>query len=114
MGLLAGTNDMKLAGSNQGRSGKSIVTTTVGTKCRQSLARPVVQNLLKLIRFRNEHPAFQGAFSLLPCDDPLLVIRWDNGETWAQLKVDFANSTMDIEYLDNGDAQCLDLHPGNI
>ncbi len=78
-------------------------------KCKQPSLRPVVQNLLKLIRFRNEHPAFQGTFSLLACDDPLLVIRWDNAETWAQLKIDFLDSNMEICYLENGVEQYLDL-----
>ena len=44
----------------------------------EALATPVVQNLLKLIRFRNEHPAFQGDFSLVTSVDSLLVIRWNH------------------------------------
>jgi sucrose phosphorylase len=81
VGLLAGSNDMDL-----------LAQTTVGRdinrhyyswgEVQEALTRPVVRNLLKLIRFRNEHPAFQGTFSLVECSDPLLVIRWENGETW--------------------------------
>jgi sucrose phosphorylase len=76
----------------------------------EALTRPVVQNLLKLIRFRNEHPAFQGTFSLLQGDDSLLMIRWDHVGTWAQLRVDFSESTMEIDYLENGAEKRLDLY----
>lgn len=113
VGLLAGSNDMAL-----------LKKTTIGRdinrhyyswdEVQESLARPVVQNLLKLIRFRNEHPAFQGAFSLLPCDDSRLVIRWDKDEVWTQLTVDFSESTMEICYFENGVEKHLDFNPTTV
>ncbi len=108
VGLLAGTNDMRLLeATNVGRD--------INRHCydwdevQVALARPVVQNLLKLIRFRNEYPAFQGTFSLLPSTDSQLLIRWDNAGTWAQLVVDFLESSMEIRYLENGVENRLDL-----
>ena len=39
------------------------------TEVAKELARPVVQRLMDLIRVRNEHPAFGGAFHLEPGSD---------------------------------------------
>ncbi|MHB8629831.1 MAG: sucrose phosphorylase [Aggregatilineales bacterium] len=109
VGLLAGTNDMKLLEeTNVGRDINRHHYTW--NEVQEALARPVVQDLLKLIRFRNEHPAFQGTFSLHTCIDQVLVIRWNNAETWAQLEIDFLESTMEICYLENGAEKRLDFN----
>lgn len=108
VGLLAGTNDMALL--EKTKVGRDINRHYYAwDEVQEALARPVVQNLLALIRFRNEHPAFQGAFSLLTCDDSRLMMRWDHGETWTRLKVDFAASKMEIDYFENGAEQHLNL-----
>jgi sucrose phosphorylase len=109
VGLLAGTNDMKLL--EETGVGREINRHYYSSnEVQAALARPVVENLLKLIRFRNEHPAFQGSFSLLTCADPLLVIRWNNAETWVQLKIDFLESSVEICYLENGVEKRLDFN----
>lgn len=101
VGLLAGTNDMPLL--EQTGVGREINRHYYRwDEVETALARPVVRDLLKLIRFRNEHPAFQGTFSLPECADSLLVIRWSQAETWARLTMDFSASTMEIAYLENG------------
>ena len=74
-----------------------------------ALARPVVQSLLKLIRFRNEHPAFEGDFSLMPAGDTRLVMRWDRDAHWAELRVDLATSSLEVRYEKDGSPQTLDL-----
>ena len=101
VGLLAGGNDMDLLAETM--VGRDINRHYYSwDEVQEALARPVVQNLLKLIRFRNDHPAFQGAFSLLTSSDSSLVLRWNNGETWAQLKVDFSEASLEICYLEDG------------
>ncbi len=106
VGLLAGANDMKLLEETQ--VGREINRHYYSwDEVQEAVASPVVQNLLKLIRFRNEHPAFQGSFSLVSCADSSLVIRWNNADTWAQLKIDFSESNMEICYLENGVEQRL-------
>jgi sucrose phosphorylase len=108
VGLLAGTNDMKLLQETQ--VGRDINRHYyAGEEVREALARPVVQDLLKLIRFRNEHPAFQGTFSLLTCIDQMLIIRWDNAGMWAQLVIDFVETTLEICYLEDGVEKRLDF-----
>jgi sucrose phosphorylase len=59
VGLLAGSNDMELlARSNVGRDVNRHRYT--GDEIEQELQQPVVRALLRLIRFRNSHPAFEG------------------------------------------------------
>lgn len=62
VGLLAGSNDMDLlARTGVGRDVNRHHYTRA--ELVQELDRPVVQALLRLIRFRNAHPAFHGDFS---------------------------------------------------
>lgn len=106
---MAGTNDLKLL--EETRVGRDINRHYYsGYEVQEALARPVVANLLKLIRFRNEHSAFQGTFSLLSDADSLLEIRWKTAETWVRLKVDFSESYMEIDYSENGVEKRLDFN----
>ncbi len=108
VGLLAGRNDMqRLEETKVGREINRHVYSwdEVG----DALNRPIVQDLLRLIRFRNEHPAFQGTFSLLESNESSLLLCWRNAETWAQLEVDFTNASMKICYRLDGVEQPLDF-----
>lgn len=101
VGVLAGTNDLELLAETG--VGRDINRRYYDwNEVQEALARPVVQNLLKLIRFRNKHPAFQGDFSLVPSAEPVLTIRWSKEETWAQLKVDFSEQSLAISYVEDG------------
>ncbi|WP_108124240.1 sucrose phosphorylase [Saccharospirillum mangrovi] len=88
-GLLAGRNDLALLE----RSG---VGRDINRHCYQreevdiQLQRPVVQQLLALIRLRNEHPAFQGRFDLDQPDASQLRLVWHHNEHRLTLEVDFA------------------------
>ncbi len=68
---------------------------TIG-ETEQSLQRPVVQNLLELIRFRNQHPSFNGSFSLPETPDSSVILRWDNADAWAVLDVDLNKGSYSI------------------
>jgi sucrose phosphorylase len=109
VGLLAGTNDMKLLGeTNIGREINRHYYNW--DEVQEALTKPVVEALLKLIRFRNGHPAFQGAFSMLESADQSLVIRWNNAELWAQISINFVDTTMEICYLEDGAEKRLTLN----
>ncbi len=94
-GLLAGQNDMDL-----------LAKTGVGRDINRhyyqpgevdlAIQQPVVQSLFSLIRFRNNHPAFDGVFSLPPTSDYEIAMRWENGPAWAMLEVDFDSHTYHI------------------
>jgi len=49
-----------------------------------------------LIRFRNRHPAFDGTLSLPETGDSEITLRWDNGDAWAMLEVNFASGSYHI------------------
>ena len=95
VGLLAGENDMALlAKSSIGRDINRHYYTL--EEIDQALQRPVVQSLFELIRFRNQHPAFNGTFSLRETRESEITLRWDNGDAWAMLKVNFASGSYQI------------------
>ncbi len=50
----------------------------------------MVQALIELIHFRNEHPAFAGQFELADTGDQQLRQRWSQGTEYAQLDADLA------------------------
>ena len=95
VGLLAGENDMDLLsrtgiGRDINRHYYSL------DEIDQAIRRPVVQSLFELIRFRNQHPAFDGSFSMPETPDSKITLRWDNGEKWAMLEVDFVSGSYSI------------------
>ena len=54
-----------------------------------ALKKPVVKDLLDLIRLRNTCEAFNGAFDLLPSTDETLHLVWTHAGARAELFVDF-------------------------
>jgi sucrose phosphorylase len=89
VGLLAGENDMELL--RQSGNGRDINRQRFQrADIALALAKPVVQQLIQLIRLRNSHRAFSGAFSLLASADDVLHLRWENAESFADLQVNFA------------------------
>jgi sucrose phosphorylase len=95
VGLLAGENDMALlAKSGVGRDINRHYYTA--EEIDQALQRPIVQTLFELIRFRNRHPAFGGIFSVPETGDSEITLRWDNGDAWAMLEINFASGSYQI------------------
>jgi sucrose phosphorylase len=106
VGLLAGENDQSAAektgdGREINRHNYSI------DEVERDLQRPVVQRLQRLIRFRNEYDAFDGAFQILDSDDLVLELSWERGRSRCQLMVDFRYNKVVIRYAD-GDGNLVD------
>jgi sucrose phosphorylase len=100
VGLLAGENDQSAAertgdGREINRHNYSI------DEVRRDLQRPVVQRLLRLIRFRNQYDAFDGSFQILDADDSVLDLSWERGRSKCQLMVDFKHDKAVIRYADD-------------
>jgi sucrose phosphorylase len=96
VGLLAGENDMALL--ERSRVGRDINRHHYSrAEIDAALQRPVVQDLLELIRLRNTHPAFGGRFELQGGADDLLAMRWHQGRAWIALTVGLAQRTLLIE-----------------
>ncbi|HSW04027.1 sucrose phosphorylase [Aquabacterium sp.] len=99
VGLLAGHNDMDLlARSGVGRdiNRHHYSRAEIDT----DLQRPVVQDLLRLIRLRNQHPAFAGQFTLMPSSDDELALHWQHGAHEALLRVNLHSQQCDIRLSD--------------
>jgi sucrose phosphorylase len=95
VGLLAGENDMALlAKSGVGRDINRHFYSL--EEVEQALQRPVVQSLFELIRFRNQHPAFDGTFRLIETGESKMMLRWDHGVDWAMLDVNFTSGSYQI------------------
>jgi sucrose phosphorylase len=62
----------------------------------RAVKRPVVQALFELIRARNNHPAFNGSFSMPESPDHKIALRWENGRDWVMLEADFASGLYSI------------------
>ncbi len=108
VGLLAGENDMALlAKSGVGRDINRHHYTP--QEIHAALQRPVVQALLALIRLRNAHPAFGGQFNVgdtssasstgdAADSDSRLVLRWQQGEHFAELQADLRLGTGQVQH----------------
>jgi sucrose phosphorylase len=58
----------------------------------------VVQRLLKLIEFRNNHPAFNGEFEVIDTDRMHLTLIWKAEKESATLTVDFQMMKAEIHF----------------
>ena len=104
VGLLAGSNDMALLSSTG--VGRDINRHRFnGAEISAALARPVVQDLLRLIRLRNSHPAFDGAFEVLPSSNEVLSLRWRAGDDEATLTVNLRTQQCRIASCQSGQAE---------
>jgi len=100
VGLLAGPNDMDLlARTGVGRDVNRHCYTTA--EIDTDLAKPVVQALCRLIRFRNTHPAFEGD---LTCsgDASSIVMTWACDDQEAVLDADLATGSAEVTWTENG------------
>lgn len=94
-GLLAGGNDMELlARTGVGRDINRHYYSRAEIEA--ELKRAVVVDLLRLIKLRNTHPAFEGVFQLLDTDPALLAMRWEQGAHFAELTVNLATASYEL------------------
>jgi sucrose phosphorylase len=106
VGLLAGRNDLDLLRrTGVGRDINRRYYTIAEVE--KALERPVVRELLRLIRFRNSHPAFAGEFHLPATADHQLRLEWRKDLDWATLDVDFSSRRASIRC--SGGAGTTDL-----
>lgn len=106
VGMLAGKNDLKLL--EETKVGRNINRHYYSEdEVEQETARPVVKALLTLMRFRNNHPAFEGDFLIKETTKNTLVIRRNYGENYAELSVDFITKEWNIIYSEEGQEKRL-------
>jgi sucrose phosphorylase len=88
VGMLAGENapeEIERQGGERRAINRKNYT---AAELEEALRKPVVQRLAALMRFRNEHPAFNGDFAVLDSEDDHLRLAWENGKDRAELDVD--------------------------
>jgi sucrose phosphorylase len=101
VGLLAGENDIELVertqlGRNINRHNYSL------EEVRSAVAKPVVRRLLRLMEFRNRHPAFNGQFTIEPSEENRLQLTWTHGPHRATAHVDLQDYRTEIRHTDPG------------
>lgn len=106
MGFFAEPNDMELLAKS--KVGRDINRHYFNkNELNTAFKRPVVQKLIKLIKFRNSHTAFDGEFLLEPSSKNSLTISWENGRNWAKLEIDFKRLNFNISFSKEGQEQKL-------
>ena len=96
VGLLAGVNDSELlARTGVGRDVNRHHYTP--TDIDQELARPVVQRLLALLRWRASEPAFDGSFELLASAPHIVAVRWSSPTSVVTIEVDLISASVTID-----------------
>ena len=96
VGLLAGENDAELlARTGVGRDVNRHHYTP--GEIDAALARPVVQRLLALLRWRGSEPAFDGTFELLDSPDHVVAVRWSSPASTVTIEVDLRAGTFTVD-----------------
>lgn len=99
VGLMAGKNDLALLEETKvGRNINRHYYTL--EEIEKDVQTDVVQKLIRLMEFRNEHPAFSGDFYMPECGAQEIRIIRTNGEHRAELKADLSTKQMKILYTD--------------
>lgn len=109
MGLLAGENDYELMERTNYPRNISRHNYTM-EEIEQLVKKPVVQQLCKLMQFRNQYPVFDGQYQVADTPDDRLEICWKDAQYQAVLKADLKSHAFEIRYLDTkGNENVLDL-----
>ena len=106
--LLAGENDeANIAKTGDGREINRHNFTV--EEIEESLEKPVVQRLLKLIRFRNEYEAFNGEFKVNDTATDQVHLSWKKDDKFCSLFIDLTTNKTVIKYKDD-DGQLVEYH----
>ena len=99
VGLLAGENDQ--AGVQASGEGRDINRHNFSLEeIEQAVEKEAVKRLVKLIRFRNEHEAFDGVFSVLESGADEIRLAWEKEGARCALRVDLRDYRTEITYTD--------------
>ncbi|MGD9017918.1 MAG: sucrose phosphorylase [Desulfobacterales bacterium] len=110
VGLLAGENDIELV--ERTKNGRDINRHNYTLEeVDDALTRPVVRRLLRLMEFRNTHPAFGGEFKRMDSPENRLLLSWTHGGHQATADIDLVDYTVNIAFTDEEDGRTRVLTP---
>ncbi|MCB0747702.1 MAG: sucrose phosphorylase [Ignavibacteriae bacterium] len=99
VGLLAGENDYEAVKTGGGRGINRHDYSL--EEIDNAVEENVVKRLIKLIKFRNDYPAFDGKFSLIETEPHIIKMNWKNGISECSLTVNLKNYEAFINYFSN-------------
>lgn len=97
VGLLAGENNFENINSKTDPREINRKSYAFKEAC-ESLEKPIIKKLLKLMEFRNTHPSFNGEFFQETTDDDILRISWQKKEQISTLYIDLKKRFIRILY----------------
>ena len=103
VGLLAGENDteaVRRTGEGREVNRHNYSLEEIDARVRTE----PVQRLMRLIRFRNEYPAFNGAFQVMDSEEGVVRLRWQKDRAICTLTADLEAGRSEIEYADEAGA----------
>lgn len=101
VGLFAGRNDFEFVNRTNAPRDINRHYFTLD-EVEQEFKRPIVRKFNRLMKLRNNHPAFNGDFILKDSNDHSLCLRWENGKEYAELYADFETFEARITYTKDG------------
>ena len=106
VGLLAGRNDLDaVKKSGEGREINRHSYTM--EEIEREIQRPLVKRIMRLIEFRNNYPAFQGAFQVEDCDHDHVKMFWEKDEFKTRLTVNLIKGDAFIEFSDEASGEMV-------
>jgi len=101
--IFAGKNNYDAVNKGESGSHKEINRTTLSKEdILRGLKTQIVQNQLKIMRFRNTSKVFLGKTKINKTTKNQLDIIWSNGNEFAQLKANLTTCQFSINYSENG------------
>ncbi|MHB9782035.1 sucrose phosphorylase [Streptococcus sp. 10F2] len=102
VGLLAGKNDLEMF--EKTGDGREINRHNYSqAEIAEAVQTDVVKGLVELIRFRNEHPAFSGDFTVETEGEEIILLKWTLGEEYCQLRANLKTKSGQIVYSNDGE-----------
>lgn len=97
VGLLAGENDIELV--ERMRNGRFINRHNFClAEVKEAFEKPVVQRLLRLMRFRSSHPAFNGELTIADTPDDRIELIWTYMDSRATASIDLRTYETRVSY----------------
>ena len=108
VGLLAGENDIELL--EKTKVGRDINRHYYSRQeVLSNMQKPVVQKLIELIRLRNTHAAFDGAFHAIAVTEHAIRLRWAKDQDVVELHVDLNRKSARIDATTTSGVQSMVL-----